>query len=182
MEINDLVVLHFIDNKSDKVWGHFWSHPDKQYYKFWGRRTGKKFQSQKSNYLALSSDHDLKKLKEYVNGTSHVFNQVKATLEIQFGITQFKSVVTKEKRAIADAIKPSQVHKTVQVWDDGIKGEIICFYDKKGSSLGKRPVSQRNQIFDHLKKTKEPEFIIEPPKGELETIIWNKMKSPPKTK
>jgi hypothetical protein len=52
-------------------------------------------------------------------------------------------------------IRPSKVARTEERLDAGDKELVIFFYDEFSNLLGKRPLSEKRAIFNHLKKTKE---------------------------
>jgi len=176
VEINDLTVLHFNEGKSDKVWGYFCTPIAgiAKHYKFWGKRTGKGFQTQIQNPTKILDDALIKEKKGYNKSSSLTFNMVLETLEIQFGITKFKSVVTEEEQSVADGIKPSQVYKTQEAWAE--KRWVINFYDKKDNLIGVRSAEHKENIFIHLEKTR---YSIPNP-NDKNIVLWNKKPKAPK--
>ena len=65
-------------------------------------------------------------------------------------------------------IRPSQVYETMEIIQEG----ILEFYDSGRRFLGKRPLEQREDIYNHIRKTKEISKIeTDPDEGRI-YVFW----------
>jgi len=182
-KIDRLEVLYMNNAKSDKVWGYFLltgysklGGVSDVWIRFWGKRTATKFGIASTNYPD-AHDLEVSKIKKgYLRAAcsggsgGSVQNIVQKTLWDMFQRNEFiiegntyypntpdtiqpgVSLVT-GKLMQEFEIRPSEVYKTGQIENQ------IVFYGKNDNLLGKRPLEQKEAIFQHLKKTKTPNEI-----------------------
>ena len=73
----------------------------------------------------------------------------------------------KEKEEGDREIRPSQVYETMEIADEG----NLEFYDINRRFLGKRSLEQREEIYDHIRKTKVISRVdIDPDKSII--YVW----------
>jgi len=159
MKIVDLTVLHNTEGTSDKIWGFFKDSDSGRWHRFWGKRTARSYQILETTLFELREDQIKKVKKGYKAKSLHVLNHVRGVLEIQFGIPISPlSTVIREKSAVTGQemeapIRPSEVARTEERLEDSQL--FLFFYDEYSKVLGKRPLSEKEAIFNHLRKTKE---------------------------
>ncbi len=179
-KIDRLEVLYMHNEKSDKVWGYFLltgysklGGVSDVWVRFWGKRTATKFGIASTNYPDAQDLEISKRKKGYLRADPNqntLGPQVQKTLWDMFQRNEFiiegntyypntpatiqpgVSLVT-GKLMQEFEIRPSEVYKTGQIDNQ------IVFYGKKDNLLGKRPIEQKEAIFQHLKKTKTPNEI-----------------------
>jgi len=65
-------------------------------------------------------------------------------------------------------IRPSQVYETMEIADEG----TVEFYDTDRRFLGRRPLEQREEIYDHIRKTKVVSRVETAPEKSMIYVWW----------
>ena len=145
--ISEVKVLHYQDERSDKIWGYFTHREDNRdfTYKFWGRRTVKEFQTMVAPWSVIHKDYWSKQKKGYDTASDKIAREVERKLRKQIGIAAVSEITQAE---MDRPIRPSEVRQTIE------EGNIIRFYCENGILLGVRPFDQRHAIYEHIGKMK----------------------------
>ena len=164
-QVENLTLYHNTEGTSDKIWGYYSVTGTQQWFRFWGKRTANVYSEKTIEWDALRKLEAKKIADDYFEVPDHdpTFIDVKGKLLSKDNAdvkTFLKSDVTGAAVAVEDALRPSQVRVSEEIWEgtreDGtFKGRII-FYDASDFEIGERDINLKEKIYKHLMRTKKP--------------------------